>query len=76
MSADQLEIFNTCRPVLLGLARRILGNESEAEDMVQETYLRWQRTDWRQVKSPKAFLTTTLTRLCLNQLQLGPGGEP
>ncbi len=71
MLSEKLEIFSECRLLLLSLARRILGSENEAEDMVQEAYLRWDKTDLRQVRSPKAFLTTTITRLCLNQLQLG-----
>ena len=58
------------RPILLSLARRILGSKSEAEDTVQETYLRWQKTELGRVRSPEAFLTTTITRLCLNQLKL------
>ncbi|HWH68009.1 MAG TPA: sigma factor, partial [Candidatus Sulfotelmatobacter sp.] len=70
MKPTQLEVFTECRPVLLALAKRILGRESEAEDLVQETYLRWQKTDPNVVKAPKAFLTTTLTRLCLNHLDL------
>ncbi|MEY2407427.1 MAG: hypothetical protein QOF48_97 [Verrucomicrobiota bacterium] len=52
------------------LAMRILGSEMEAEDMVQEAYLRWERTAATEVRSPKAFLTTIVSRLCLNHLKL------
>jgi RNA polymerase sigma-70 factor (ECF subfamily) len=56
--------------MLLALATRILGNLTDAEDIVQDAYLRWQKTDSKQVRSPQAFLTTTVTRLCLNHLNL------
>ena len=52
------------------LAGRMLHSEVEAEDMVQEAYLRWERTATGNVRSPKAFLTTIVTRLCLNHLKL------
>jgi RNA polymerase sigma-70 factor, ECF subfamily len=48
----------------------MLRSEVEAEDMVQEAYLRWERAAAREVRSPKAFLTTIVTRLCLNHLAL------
>jgi RNA polymerase sigma-70 factor (ECF subfamily) len=48
----------------------MLGNEAEAEDMVQEACLRWGRAATGDVRSPKAFLTTIVTRLCLNHLDL------
>ena len=67
---SQAEIFTELRPVLMKLAGRMLRSEIEAEDMVQETYLRWERTAARDVRSPKAFLTTIVTRLCLNHLKL------
>jgi len=67
---SQAEIFTELRPVLLKLARRILGSEVEAEDMVQEAYPRWERAAASGVRSPKAFLTTVVTRLCLNHLKL------
>ena len=67
---SQAEIFTELRPVLMKLAGRMLRSEVEAEDMVQETYLRWERATTREVRSPRAFLTTIVTRLCLNHLKL------
>ncbi|HSU55677.1 MAG TPA: sigma-70 family RNA polymerase sigma factor [Candidatus Dormibacteraeota bacterium] len=64
------EIFTELRPALMKLARRMLRSDLEAEDMVQEAYLRWERTAAAEVRSPKAFLTTIVTRLCLNHLKL------
>lgn len=64
------EIFTDLRPVLMQLARRMLRSDMEAEDMVQEAYLRWERATAAEVRSPKAFLTTIVTRLCLNHLKL------
>jgi RNA polymerase sigma-70 factor (ECF subfamily) len=58
------------RPDLLKLATRMLGSQTEAEDIVQEACLRWERAATAQVRSPKAFLTTIVTRLCLNHLDL------
>jgi RNA polymerase sigma-70 factor (ECF subfamily) len=66
---EQAEIFTHLRPVLMKLAGRMLRSEVEAEDMVQEAYLRWERVA-TSVRSPKAFLTTIVTRLCLNHLKL------
>jgi RNA polymerase sigma factor (sigma-70 family) len=67
---SQEEIFAELQPALLKLAGRMLGNPAEAEDMVQEAYLRWARAADGEVRSPKAFLTTIVTRLCLNHLKL------
>jgi RNA polymerase sigma-70 factor, ECF subfamily len=53
---------------LLGLAYRMLGSMSDAEDAVQETYLRWHATDRDRVLDPRAFLMTTTTRICLDML--------
>jgi RNA polymerase sigma factor (sigma-70 family) len=66
----QAEIFSALRPALLKLARRILGGEAEAEDMVQEAYLRWSQCTATEVRSPKSFLATIVTRLCLNHQAL------
>ena len=67
---SRAEIFAELRPALLKLARRILGGRPEAEDMVQEAYLRWAQSADVEVRSPKSFLATIVTRLCLNHLAL------
>jgi RNA polymerase sigma-70 factor (ECF subfamily) len=69
VSAEKTEVFTSLRPLLHSLAYQMLGNASDAEDMVQESFLRWQRTVFEDVRSPKAFLTTIITRLCLTHLQ-------
>src|SRR5918992_5303527 len=61
--------FVDWRPRLFGVAYRILGSASEAEDIVQEVWLRWQTTDRAVVKDPPAFLATTATRLAINVAQ-------
>lgn len=68
-STAALQAFQEQRPVLFGIAYRMLGSVSEAEDMVQETYLRWQRQDHEQIQSTRAWLTATTTRLCIDQLR-------
>lgn len=60
------EPFEAHRPRLLGLAYRMLGSVASAEDVVQETWLRWSRAD--DVRSQGAWLTTVCTRLCLDEL--------
>lgn len=66
---DQSAVFMALRPILFSLAYQMLGRAADAEDMVQDCYLRWQKVDAGSVRSPKAFLTTILTRLCLKHLQ-------
>lgn len=58
--------FNASRPRLFGIAYRMLGSVAEAEDIVQEAWLRWQQADRSDVRNPAAFLTTVTTRLALN----------
>jgi RNA polymerase sigma-70 factor (ECF subfamily) len=65
-----LRDFEDCRPSLLGLAYRMLGDMGRAEDIVQDAWLRWQGRAVR-VEVPRAFLLTTVTRLCLNELSSG-----
>ncbi len=65
-----MESFETYRPYLFSIAYRMLGSAMDAEDMVQETYLRYQSKPKDDIRSLKAYLTTILTRLCLDQLQL------
>ncbi|MGW2683322.1 RNA polymerase sigma-70 factor [Streptomyces sp. NPDC001414] len=61
--------FLAVRSRLFGIAYRVLGSAAEAEDVVQETWLRWQNTDRSKVIEPAAFLTTTATRLAINVAQ-------
>ena len=65
-----VESFEAYRPYLFAIAYRMLGSAMDAEDMVQETYLRYQTTPPETIRSLKAFLTTIITRLCMDQLQL------
>ncbi len=66
---DGLSVFANVRPRLFGIAYRMLGSVAEAEDIVQDVWLRWQSTNRRAVETPAAFLATTTTRLCINLLQ-------
>lgn len=63
------ETFESYRPLLFSIAYRMLGSAMEAEDMVQEAYLRYQAVPPDSVQSLKPFLTTIITRLCLDQLK-------
>lgn len=65
---EQLEIFNQYRSLLFAIAYRMLGSVTDAEDMIQEAWLRWQLTKVS-VQSPKAFLSCLITRLCIDQLR-------
>ena len=60
--------FEPYRRRLLGLAYRMLGSVADAEDAVQETYLRWHGADRDKVSDPRAFLMTVATRICLDML--------
>lgn len=66
---EAVSVFVHFRPRLFGIAYRILGSAVEAEDVLQEVWLRWQRTDRSVVVSPVAFLTATTTRLAINVTQ-------
>jgi RNA polymerase sigma-70 factor (ECF subfamily) len=69
MSSVGAEQFEAYRPLMFSIAYRMLGSLTEAEDIVQEAYLRYQATPPDQIVSHKAFLSTIVTRLCLNHLQ-------
>lgn len=64
-----LSLFEEHRQLLFGIAYRMLGSVTDAQDMVQETYVRWHRAADEAIRSPRAWLTTAITRLCLNHLQ-------
>ena len=70
---DELEeavaVFDAVRPRLMGIAYRMLGSHTEAEDLVQEVWLRWQAADRSAVQSPVAYLSTAVTRLAINASQ-------
>lgn len=61
--------FEMYRRLLVGVAYRVLGSVADAEDVVQETWLRWSATDRSDVRDPRAFLITTTSRLALNALR-------
>jgi RNA polymerase sigma-70 factor, ECF subfamily len=61
--------FQILRPRLFGIAYRVLGAAAEAEDVVQEAWIRWQRTDRTKVRDAAAFLATTTMRLAINVSQ-------
>ena len=65
-----MESFETYRAYLFSIAYRMLGSAMDAEDMVQETYLRYHATPPETIHSLKAFLTTIISRLCVDQLHL------
>jgi len=65
----RLTAFNQYRALLFSIAYRMVGSVADAEDMLQETFLRWQQVSDGEVRSPKAFLITIVSRLCINHLQ-------
>ncbi|MEU6088489.1 RNA polymerase sigma factor SigJ [Streptomyces sp. NPDC047085] len=68
LTMNDVDRFEASRPRLEAIAYRLLGSATEAEDAVQETFLRWQAADVDRVEVPEAWLTKVLTNLCLNQL--------
>lgn len=66
---EAAEVFADQRSRLFGIAYRMLGAAGEAEDIVQEAWVRWQTTDRTAVRDPAAFLATTTTRLAINVLR-------
>jgi RNA polymerase sigma-70 factor (ECF subfamily) len=66
---DRAAQFNQHRGRLYGIAYRMLGSRAEAEDMVQDAYLRWHKASAERITTPEAWLVTTLTRLCIDRLR-------
>jgi len=66
---DGLSVFLSVRPRLFGIAYRMLGSAAEAEDIVQDVWVRWQRVDRSLVRDAAAFLVTAATRLAINVVQ-------
>jgi RNA polymerase sigma-70 factor (TIGR02957 family) len=62
-------VFGEVRPRLFGIAYRMLGSATEAEDLVQDVWLRWQTADRSSVENPAAYLSTAITRLAINVSQ-------
>lgn len=63
------EIFETHRPRLFGVAYRMLGSRADAEDVLQDAWLRWHQSSSDHIQSPVAWLVTITTRLCLDRLR-------
>jgi RNA polymerase sigma-70 factor, ECF subfamily len=68
-SEDAAASFEPLRPKLTRVAYRMLGSVQDAEDMVQDAFIRWMNTDRSDIREPEAFLRRTVTRLCLDQLK-------
>ncbi len=66
---DYLDIYETHRPHLFGVAYRMLGTVADTEDVLQDAFLRWQDTNHGAVTSPRAYLTATVTRLAIDRLR-------
>jgi RNA polymerase sigma-70 factor, ECF subfamily len=66
---SRLEVFQHHRALLFSIAYRMLGSVADAEDMLQEAFIRWQQTTGAEIQSPRAFLVTIISRLCINHLQ-------
>jgi len=66
---DAAASFDPLRPKLMRVAYRMLGAVADAEDVIQEAFIRWMKADRDEVREPEAFLRRTVTRLCLDQLK-------
>lgn len=66
---DRLAQFDELRPLLFSLAYRMLSSRADAEDVLQESFLRWQSADMDEIRSPKSYLTTVVARLSLDALK-------
>ncbi len=66
---DAAASFDPLRPKLMRVAYRMLGSVADAEDVLQEAFIRWMGANRDAVREPEAFLRRTVTRLCLDQLK-------
>jgi RNA polymerase sigma-70 factor (ECF subfamily) len=66
---SRLATFDQYQALLFSIAYRMLGSVADAEDMLQETFIRWQQASDGDIRSPRAFLVTIVSRLCINHLQ-------
>src|SRR4029077_3484187 len=69
MIDDRAPAFQQCKPKLYGIAYRMLSSANDAEDILQDAYLRWHQADSGRVQIPEAWLTTVVTRLCIDRLR-------
>ncbi len=68
-AADRLAVFREHRPLLFSIAYRMLGSAAGADDVLQDAYLRWERADATEVRSPRDYLSATVTRLAIDHLR-------
>ena len=68
-ATDPVQPFEAHRPALIGLAYRMLGSRAEAEDVVQDAYLRWHGVNHGAIDEPRRYLGTVVTRLCLDRMK-------
>ena len=71
---DHAERFTLLRPLLFTIAYEILGSATEADDVLQDSYLRWAGVDLATVRDPKSYLAKVVTRQALNVLRGKPAG--
>ncbi|WP_333774478.1 RNA polymerase sigma-70 factor [Streptomyces sp. IBSBF 3136] len=70
MSADTVtDVFEEHRPFLMGVAYRMLGRVADAEDVVQDAWLRWSRADRAEIREPRGYLVRVTTRLAIDRLR-------
>src|SRR5512138_1196412 len=69
IAESRAAVFTEARPLLFAIAYRMLASVADAEDLVQDAYLRWQQAPEEEIRAPRAYLTTIVTRLAINQLQ-------
>jgi DNA-directed RNA polymerase specialized sigma24 family protein len=72
-SEDRLQAFQRHRDLLFSIAYRMLASVVDAEDMLQETFIRWQQSSQTDVDSPRAFLVTIISRLCIQTARVSTG---